>query len=413
MFHFRYNVPDWPEATDQLPMHYAIKAVDNVQMLAEAKARNSGLVRILRHYTDNQVPGNSYAESVGIARDFFKTFIDGTFLNGSTMGVPHNTTEYIEEWNEYAWFASQSESEKARWADWALACLDVWYDELRPTYNLDTNLMVAAIPIGNNIDFRVAERVHELTDVENGVIPRIGYHAYWPTQNGVVPDPDDEWKWYSGRWAAMDATLRNQGWVVHWGLTEAGPIGYSGEYPDISLGDQAGWRSDEVCGGNIDKYLPTLANFMDRWAAWNAANGYRCLTPNLFDSGYTDTWKKFRLLQPELNTIAAFVAGEQRWRTKPPEDIVPPDPPPTEVEDYVRVDVGAANFRTSPWYSGAADNKVLSLVRDSVVQRIGFAEGEVYQGSAIWVKVRLPVVYANGATTAEAYVHEDLVAEVV
>ena len=185
MFHFRYNVTDWPRAVGKLPANYSIKAVDNVQLLAEAKAVNPGTIRILRHFTAPQTPGANYQASRVIAADWFDTFIDGTYINGSTAGVTHKSTEYVEDYNEYAWFASQTPEEKRIWADWAIACLDVWYERYWPQWG--TNLCVGNIPIGNDCNLRVAERVARLTNVSQGKIPRIGYHSYCPVRDNVIP----------------------------------------------------------------------------------------------------------------------------------------------------------------------------------------------------------------------------------
>jgi len=331
MFHFRYNVKDWPQAIAKLPPNYAIKAVDNVQLLAEAKATNVGIIRILRHFTNPQVPGATYQESRVIAASWFDTFIDGTYINGSTAGIPHQSTEYVEDFNEYAWFASQTPEEKLVWANWSLAVLDIWYEKYWPMFG--TNLCVGNVPIGNDCDIRVAERVAQLTNVSQGKIPRIGYHSYWPVRNNVIPGISDggEWKYYSGRWTTLDQTFRAAGLTVHWALTEAGAVGYHGDWPNIGLNPNDGWLKDDVHGGNIDQYLETIRYFMDRWSLWNRQHGHRCLSPNLYDSYMADdpAWKEFQIFQPNLNKIADFVAP--LYKPKPPTTELPPPPPPPPV----------------------------------------------------------------------------------
>ena len=331
MYHFRYNVQGWPEGVKKLPPNYSIKAVDNVQLLAEAKAINPGIVRILRHFTSPQVPGSTYQASRTIADNWFKTFIDGTFLNGSTAGVAHKTTEYIEDWNEYAWFVSQTVEEKLIWTNWALAALDVWYEKYWPMFG--TNLCVGNIPIGNDCDIRVAERVAQLTNVSQGKILRIGYHSYWPVKNNVIPGITDggEWKYYSGRWTTKDQQFKAAGFTIHWALTEAGAVGYHGVWPGIGLNPDDGWLKNDVHGGNITQYKISLAYFMDRWALWNRQNGHRCLSPNLFDSFGVDagSWTTFQILQPNITLIADFVSQlyfPQKPSTLP--TIPPPTPPP-------------------------------------------------------------------------------------
>ena len=101
MFHFSTPVPDWPRAVASLPASFVIKAIDNVQMLAESKATNLGVKTILRHWYTAQVPGDSVADNYQRARDFFDSFIDGTFINGSTHGWNHAAaTDYVEEFTQ-------------------------------------------------------------------------------------------------------------------------------------------------------------------------------------------------------------------------------------------------------------------------------------------------------------------------
>jgi len=337
MFHFRGPTPtqNWPEAVAMLPANYSIKAVDNVQQLSEAKSVNPNIVTILRHYVANQVPGESYQKSRIAATNFFNTFIDGTFINGSTAGVPHRQTDYVEDFNEYAWFASQTPEEHMVWRGWALAALDVWYEQFWP--ELGVNLCLGNIPVGNDCDLAVAERVAFWTDLSQNRIPRIGYHSYWPVRNHTIAGGyDGDWKYYSGRWTEMDKRFLANGLRVHWAITEAGAIGYNGQWPNIGLNPDDGWLLPYVHDGRISEYLNTIKYFMNRWAMWNATNGHRCLSPNLFDTrpGESGSWKSFQLYQPNLNTIATFAA--QNWLPQPPEE---PEPNPPIVDRVVGVDV--------------------------------------------------------------------------
>lgn len=330
MFHFRGPQPtqNWPSAVMKLSPNYSIKAVDNVQQLAEAKWYNSDIIRILRHFTYDQVPGGSYPQSRQIARDWLKTFIDGTFLNGSTMGVPHKTTEYIEDFNEYGWAPSQSQEEKEMWATWAIALLDEWYE----TYwnDLGTNLIIANIPVGNDIELRVVERIAFWTDVSKGMIPRIGYHSYWPVAGNHIYDEERNWRYYSGRFSMLDEVFQRAGLTVHWALTEAGALGYHldpGGTPSLHPND--GWRLPSVHNGNINEYLSSIDWFMTRWYQWNLANNWRCLSPNLFDTMPNEggAWLSFQIHQPNLDIIADFCA--QRWQPQLPSLSIPPvEPPP-------------------------------------------------------------------------------------
>lgn len=131
MFHFGSPVDDWPRAAAMLPDGYVIKAIDNVQMLAQTKSINRNLRTILRHFYQAQVPGNSIQDNYQRARDFFDTFIDDTFVNGETHGWNHAAaTDYVEEWNEY--FGNfMPPDQRQNFIYWAQACAEIWFTEYR------------------------------------------------------------------------------------------------------------------------------------------------------------------------------------------------------------------------------------------------------------------------------------------
>lgn len=407
MFHFASPVPDWPRAVEKLPEGYAVKFIDNVQALAEAKAHNPGIVRILRHwFSPHQQPGADYEDSKRVARAFFATFIDRyNYYDGSTAGTPHRTTEYVEGWNEYAWSPGQPEAEQLRWAHWVRAILDVWYTEYWP--DLGGNLIVCNIAVGNDCHRIAAEAVARWTDVEAGRIPRIGYHAYWPVSGNQVVGGDDEWRYYSGRWAAMDESFRRQGiYPLHWALTEAGPVGARGTWPHISLDPIGGWRDGYVHNGDWQGYERGLRRFMNLWRQWNAAHCWRCLSPNLYTSGGSKEWRDFELLQPQLDAAAA-IAGD--YPTKPP--IFVPGPS-SGGNRMVRVR-SAANVRLSPAWTGSAGgyNKLGTLPAGAELELLGWQTGQTWQNNTRWAKVRLTAGYANGDLGLEGFIHSLLVSQ--
>lgn len=293
-----------------LPFGAAFKAVDNVQLLSEAKSVNKHLVTILRHYTGSQHPSDTYEGNVELVEKFLKEFLDETFWKGETKGVPHRHIDYIEDWNEYGWFNSQDAKSRERFRLWAIAFLDVWYLRYWPKLDHPINVCIANIPVGNDLDLAVAKRVAQYTNYEQGKIPRVGYHSYWPTRDKVLPYPgmeNDEnwWIYYAGRILEQDKALLKQGIVINYALTEAGPIGYNGTWPhDVHLIDVGGWREGYNCGGDIEAYKVGLHKFMRRLTAWNKANGNRCLTPNLYDSSQAfDQWKSFQLNTKDLKEL--------------------------------------------------------------------------------------------------------------
>ena len=259
MFHISSPVNDWPRAVALLPAGYAVKAIDNVQMLDEAKRVNPGIKPILRHwYTTQQHFGGTIEENRQRARDFFATFIDGTFAN-----YAHNI-DYIEEWNEYNANGHLDYEIYSR-NRWVEAVTWVWSNEYRtlPEYR-NIRLILANTAIGNDIPLAVAQ-----TAAQHDAV--LGYHPYWPVKNNQTPE--DAWQWYEGRWAAMDAAFRAQGITVEWALTEAGAVRYWGDWPNIGLDPNGGWKHPECHAGSQGEYMLSISRFMGQWAAWNRANG--------------------------------------------------------------------------------------------------------------------------------------------
>jgi hypothetical protein len=295
--------------------------MDNVQMLAEAKAHNPGVKTILRHWYDKgQQPANTDGENEQLARIFFDSFIDGTFTDGETAGNNHAASvDFVEGWNEY-FGNTQSVEEKTRFISWARAAAKVWATEYKTRAGLEhIRLILANTAIGNDIPLEVAR-----ASIEHDAV--LGYHCYWPTRYNKVPP--EEWSWYSGRWTRLDAAYREHGYRVTWAFTEAGAIGYHGDWPSIGLGPLDGWKKDDVHGRDIDEYLGSIARWMNLWHSWNKEHDGRALPPVLFTSGGTDEWRHFEVQQPHMDAIADFV---KNWIPIEPTPEPPPvEPPPTE-----------------------------------------------------------------------------------
>lgn len=357
MFHFQNPVVDWPECLKFLPPGYLLKAVDNVQMLDEAKRRKSTIKTVLRHwytaqvpdsvlegaddlggyqahadylmkrrlaqfcsiprrpkqgaygYNWLQIPGNSPDDNLARARTFFQTFIDDTF-----MQYAHNV-DYVEEWNEY-FGNNQPADEKQRFIMWSQAVAQVWTREYRTRPGLEhIRLILANTAVGNDIPVETAQAAVDFDCL-------LGYHAYWPTRFNIVPD--DAWQWYEGRWTSMDATFRSHGLNVDWALTEAGPILFFGTWPRVTLGPNDGWRHERVHNSDVNEFKKSITLFMDRWREWNNQHGHRCSNPMLFTSGFSG-WDRFQIRQPHLSDIADHVFTWDNIHPPPPP---PPDPPP-------------------------------------------------------------------------------------
>ncbi len=320
-FHIQRPVNDWPRTLTRLPDGTPIKAVDNVQLLDEAKRIHPGIKTILRHWYDpGQVFGTTDANVLrDKARAFFQTFVDGTFRQ-----FAHNV-DYIEEWNEYnaSSHNSQEIAERVAWVD---AVSWVWANEYRtqPDYE-HIRLVLGNVAIGNDVPLGVARIAAQRGDV-------LGYHPYIPVRNHqVLPN---EWDFYSGRWSVMDATFVQQGFVCEWLFTEIGPVGYNTNPINgaISLNALDGWRHSNVCAGNVESYLSVLEYWLQRTSEWNRTHGNRALGGVLFTTGNLDPWKDFETRQPEIDAITQFMAA---WPVNPPSP-VPPPPPPTVPRQYSR-----------------------------------------------------------------------------
>jgi murein DD-endopeptidase MepM/ murein hydrolase activator NlpD len=352
MFHFRGPVDDWPRAVAILPDGYVIKSIDDVQMLAQTKSINPNLPTILRHYYQAQVPGDSVQDNYQRARDFFDTFIDGTFMNGETHGWNHAAaTDYVEGWNEY-FGNGMPPDERQNFIYWARAAAEIWATEYRTRPGMEhIRLILANTAVGNDIPIEVAQVAVQYDCL-------LGYHTYWPTRHNVVPA--SEWPWYSGRFTQMDAHFRANGLRVNWALTEAGALLYRGEWPEIGLNPNDGWLHQDCHGGNIEEYLTTITRWMNLWHSWNLEQGGRALPPTLFDSS-RDGWELFQIHQPNLDRIAQHVA---HWQPTAP-------PPSKSLEKFL--------------WDLSIERQPISLNADALLQQVIFSEDRTPVESEEWV----------------------------
>jgi len=352
MFHFQDPIVDWPDCIKFIPPGWMLKAVDQAQMLDDAKRRKSTIKTVLRHWYTAQVPAdrartpaelggftshidylhrqsfsqyardpyrfklprNSNSKLLQVphrslesnkqcARDFFDTFIDGTFES-----LAHNV-DYVEEWNEYFGNGMPAE-ERERFILWSRAVAQVWAEEYRTKPGLGhIRLILANTAVGNDIPIETARAAAYYDAL-------LGYHAYWPTRNSETPA--DSWPYYEGRWTEMDATFLSHGIVVDWALTEAGPVLFYGDWPRVTLGPNDGWRHASVHGADVDRFWGGINVFLKRWREWNTRHSGRCGNPVLFTSGFSG-WGAFQIHQPELSSLAERA---HRWA-----DTVPPPPP--------------------------------------------------------------------------------------
>jgi len=305
MFHIQEPVPGWLEAVAKLPPKALVKAV-SVQWLSEARAANPGVYTLHRYVNDAlQVVDWSDTDAIREqrAREWFDRFIDDTFLNQSTAGIPHWLgTDFISFWNEY--YATGDPKTELWWRQERVAA-KVWKEEYRNGPNKaklgHIRLTIAAAPVGNDIPWQTAETA-KLYDCI------VDYHAYKHYTGLNTVDPGD-WQYHSGRWVTLDTDFRNRGFTVDWIFGEAGPYEAA----------ETGWRHEKVLGGSESGYVASMRDWIGKVATTNAYQTGRICGFALFTTGGGDRWKFFETKQPELNTLADMI--KLHWK---PGTVTPP-----------------------------------------------------------------------------------------
>jgi hypothetical protein len=326
-FHFQNTVTDWPRAVAALPPRASVKAVDRGDVLRDAKAHNAGVFTVLRHWQQHQTFGGTVAENEQRAREFFATFIDGTF---KAQYAPH--VNAIEELNEYIASSHTADETFAR-LTWARAAAKVWRDEYRsqPEYQ-HIRLILCNTAVGNDMHPGFAEIALNYDAI-------LGYHPYSLIRNGVR-DPGD-WRYHSGRWHYME-----QSWNMRpvWAFTEAGPY----------AGVLEGWRHPGVLNGDAAAYVEAVRAWLKDVQQTAAYKEGRIIGFHLFTTGGTSEWQYYETKQPELDALAAMIA--QEWK---PGSSPPPPPPPEPEKRRITVNLlpQDATFEEK-W-------QVLTLVHDS------------------------------------------------
>lgn len=286
-FHGQRPIDGWIDAIKLLPAGTPFLAVDDVHMCRDAKIANPGLLTIFRKKIDVQNFTPDLEAAKQKARDYFNTFIDGTWVQQELWRY----VDIVKEWNEYV-ASSQNEAERQLIITWLKAVTTVWNQEYRGKPILggrDIPLACLSVAIGNDIDPRYAKIIADSGNI-------ISYHNYTHFSGGAR-DPQD-WQHHSGRWVAMDASFKAQGITVKWIATEGGI--YEGVYD--------GWKSIKTVNGSIERYLNECIKYqIDKVSAWNKANGNRFLGSVLFTFGNTGSWPMYELNASEMIQIAKVV----------------------------------------------------------------------------------------------------------
>ena len=285
MLHLQRTVPDWTRCLSLLPAGSLVKAVDNGQLFREAKGINPGVVTCLRHHYDSgQIFGGSWDQNLTRAREFFASFVDGTFRTDIAPWC-----NYIEGFNEYL-ANSQNAQEIADRVLWARAAAQVWKYEYRPHAEYShIRLVIANAAIGNDIPRAFFEIARDYDCV-------LGYHPYTHWTN-KQRDPGD-WQYLSGRWVSMEQAA---GIKVDWLFTEAGPYEAA----------ENGWRSNTCLGFDRALYVDSVRQWIRDVQQTAAYKEGRTKGFALFTTGRAGaTWTSFWTEQPELDQLAAMVKQE-------------------------------------------------------------------------------------------------------
>ena len=347
-------VRDWPDAIAKFAPGTPVMAIDNVQLLSEAKARNPGVFTILRHWVGHQHFDDAPLAEVRVrARAFLVSFVDGTFMQHA-----HNV-DAITDYNEYcdlqdvrpaqmaflvsrgATFVGHNAQHYQQRLVWLQALYLEWaaMQAQHPALK-HIRLVGVNAPPGNSIPVEYARIV-----AENGGM--LGHHPYTAMANGVIRFDDD--KWYSGRWRLDDEYYRSQGVFVEWIGTEAGPI-YTA--PAGNMGPDDGWRRTFVADGDWSKYDAALRYRRQLIQEWNTLRGNRYRGDALFVSGSVEgPWRSFELSTDELHKLAALTVAVPPVGNPAP----PPPPPPPEPRTWEKAVFLLPQTATRAQYNAVAD----------------------------------------------------------
>lgn len=300
-FHFQDTVNGWTTAIEKLPDDSLIKAVDRGDILRTVKQLNPNIKTVLRHWYDqNQHFGGTVEDNRNRARQFFATWIDGTFRDQYAEYV-----DFVLEFNEYL-ASSHTGAELDDRLSWAEAVAWVWANEYRTQADYEhIRLALLSVPVGNDIDRRFAEIADEYDCI-------LSYHAYDKYLSGER-DPGS-WRYHCGRWHFME-----QAWgdlKPEWMFGEAGP------YASVT----GGWRDEKVLGGDREAYVEAVRRWIREIKTTTAYAEGRVLGFNLFTTARAGgVFDLYRTEQPELNMLAEMVAEE--WT---PVELPEPEPEPLE-----------------------------------------------------------------------------------
>ena len=300
MIHAQETVPGWDECIPRLPDKVLIKTVDRGDMLRTAKQIRPGCITLLRHhYDDNQTYDfASYATKLDRAKNYFDSFLDGTFYEQYK-----NYVDIIGLWNE-VWAESQTAAEKADRIEQERAFLEVFNRDHKGRLPAHVRLQLSSAAVGNSQPI-------EMYRLSRDTGHYLGYHPY--TWWGDI-DGDGDYERAANDWTDLSGLCfedeRRYGVKAFYCLDEGGPFESA----------VTGWRSSKCLGNDIGRYVTAIRELILDIAETPAYKEGRVVGPvALFTTGRTQPiWGSFWTEQPELNALADMFRTEWEPGTATP-----------------------------------------------------------------------------------------------
>ena len=302
MFHFQDTVNNWPDALTRCPDKVLVKAVDRADILRTAKQVKPGCITLLRHWYDQgqHYDNAPYSVKLDRARNFFNSFLDGTFYEQYAPYV-----DIIAGWNE-VWAESQTAQERVDRIEQERAMIQIFKAEHAPRLPAHVRYAMASSAVGN----RQPIEMYQLA-VSEGVY--IQDHPYTHWVNGVRSTGD--WQNLSGLWNRKEIEY---GVKPRYVFDEGGPFESAVD----------GWRSSKCLGGDIGRYVNAVRTWIQDVQQTSAYKEGRIIGPvALFTTGIPGgAFASYHTGQPELNALADMIRAE--WK---PGTVVTPPPNPVTI----------------------------------------------------------------------------------
>ena len=303
MFHFQDTTPGWIDALQRCPDGVLVKAVNRADILKTAKQNNPKCVTLLRHWYDHSQHYDfaPYPVKLDRARNFFNSFLDGTFYQQYAPYV-----DIIAGWNE-VWAESQTAQERADRVEQERAMIEVFKSEHAPRLPAHVRYAMASSAVGNH----QPREMYQLA-VQEGVYLQDHPYTHW--KNGVRSAGD--WQNLSGLWNRKE---QEYGIKPRYVFDEGGPFESAVD----------GWKSPACLGGNVDAYVNAVRTWIRDVQKTAAYKEGRIIGPvAIFTTGSSGgQWATYETRQPELNALADMITQEWKPGSTPPPP--PPPPPPT------------------------------------------------------------------------------------